>query len=423
MSGRYEIVRLLGTGAFGKVYLARHINLNVFRAIKCISLCQDSYATAYREADILKNLRHPSIPIIYDIEQDDNYVYIIEEYVEGVSIRDLISKGKFNIREVTGVTLQLCSVLSYMHKNNTYHLDIKPDNIIYDKGNIKLIDYGSAVSDGSEVSVRMGTRGYAAPEMYGREKINSGSDVYSIGVLMLYMLTGKTDITALESVRNHDFKGIIEACICHSSSERIVSFEELNKKLVKFNKKKPVENVSLRIHVGGIEKHCGCTHTSLAIGRIMRRRGYRTVVCENNDSEDYTEMVKYYDFRFSKGVFTIQNNLIVPNYHGFVTMDFLEGYDRIICDYGCIDENNLKEFLSGDMLYIVSGTRPYELVKMKSFCDKVLIPLNETLNFRVLLNYSDAGNYKSVIRRYDIPNPVRIPYEPDVFNSKKDWLI
>ena len=75
------------------------------------------------------------------------------------------------------------------------------------------------------------------------------------------------------------------------------------------------------------------------------------------------------------------------------------------------------------MLYIVSGTRPYELVKMKSFCDKVLIPLNETLNFRVLLNYSDAGNYKSVIRRYDIPNPVRIPYEPDVFNSKKDWLI
>ena len=235
MSGRYEIVRQLGTGALGRVYLARHINLNVFRAIKCISLCQDRYATAYKEADILKNLRHPYIPVIYDIEQDDDFVYIIEEYIEGMSVRDLISKAKFNTREVIRITLQLCNVMAYIHGNNIYYLDIKPDNIIYDGNNIKLIDYGSAVYDTDDVSIRMGTRGYAAPEMYGREKINAGSDVYSIGVLMLFMLTGRTDISALRQVKNSSMRELIEACICHNNKERIISFDVLAKKLMKIN--------------------------------------------------------------------------------------------------------------------------------------------------------------------------------------------
>ena len=108
MSGRYEIVRLLGTGAFGKVYLARHINLNVFRAIKCISLCQDSYATAYREADILKNLRHPSIPIIYDIEQDDNYVYIIEPCFIGAQKTD--AEGSYLDELTDGLSFEFLGI-------------------------------------------------------------------------------------------------------------------------------------------------------------------------------------------------------------------------------------------------------------------------------------------------------------------------
>lgn len=423
MSGRYEIVRQLGTGALGRVYLARHINLNVFRAIKCISLCQDRYATAYKEADILKNLRHPYIPVIYDIEQDDDFVYIIEEYIEGMSVRDLISKAKFNTREVIRITLQLCNVMAYIHGNNIYYLDIKPDNIIYDGNNIKLIDYGSAVYDTDDVSIRMGTRGYAAPEMYGREKINAGSDVYSIGVLMLFMLTGRTDISALRQVKNSSMRELIEACICHNNKERIISFDELAKKLMKINKKKTVENVSLRIHVGGIEKHCGCTHAALAIGRILSRHGHNCIVCEHNDSDDFFELVKHYDFQFRKGVFRIHSNFIAPEYHGYMNMDFLEEYDRVIYDFGCIVGDNLEEFLSGDLLYVVSGGMPYEMIKIKNFCDNVLIPFNKTDNCRILLNHTDAHAYKTIIRQYDIPNPVRMPYEPDVFYSKRDWLI
>ena len=92
--GKYRIEALLGRGAFGEVYLAEHINLKVYRAVKCISKCHDFYGIATREADILKNLRHPAIPIIYDIEENDDCVCIIEEFVKGMSLNSFITKHR-----------------------------------------------------------------------------------------------------------------------------------------------------------------------------------------------------------------------------------------------------------------------------------------------------------------------------------------
>lgn len=422
LSGRYEIVRLLGSGAFGSVYLARHISLDVFRAVKCIDLSRDLHATARREADILKNLRHPMIPIIYDVEQEEDTVYIIEEFIDGESVANLLSKSKFNIKRTVNITLQLCEVLSYLHGNNTYHLDIKPENIIINKGLIKLVDYGSAIADEDNPKVRMGTVGYASPEMYGREKINSGSDVYSIGVLMLFMLTGRRDCGAIAKIRHRGMREIIESCISHFGNERIISVLELKKKLEKIKKNNSVEDVSLRIHVGGIVGHCGSTHVSLAVGKIMEKRGFKTIVCERNESGDFFGLIHYNNFAFDSGVFSIENTKIVPEYHGYVNLDFLEEYDRIVYDFGVVTEENLEEFLSGDQVYLVSGTQPYELNKLKEFHNSFLNPRKKDLNYKVLFNFSDANLYRKMIRRYGISNPVRVPYEPDVFKCKKDWL-
>ena len=90
---KYKIIRLLGKGAFGQVYLAEHINLKVYRALKCIRRCPEYNGFHTREADILKNLRHPSIPIIYDIEEKDDCVCIIEEFVEGMSLKSRINNN------------------------------------------------------------------------------------------------------------------------------------------------------------------------------------------------------------------------------------------------------------------------------------------------------------------------------------------
>ena len=92
--------------------------------------------------------------------------------------------------------------MQYLHDNGVYHHDIKPSNIIYDieKNSVKLIDYGSAECAGETGTVRSGTRYFAAPEMYGSEECSGSTDVYSVGALMLIMLTGTLDIQMLKGI-------------------------------------------------------------------------------------------------------------------------------------------------------------------------------------------------------------------------------
>lgn len=158
--GKYRIEALLGRGAFGEVYLAEHVNLKVYRAVKCISKGHDFYGVATREADILKNLRHPAIPIIYDIEENDECVCIIEEFVKGMSLNSFITKhGNISVKEIADIALQLCQILEYLHDNKVYHADIKPENILYDNGRIYLLDYGNARTGDENINLKIGTKG------------------------------------------------------------------------------------------------------------------------------------------------------------------------------------------------------------------------------------------------------------------------
>ncbi len=198
MFSRYRIEELLGTGAFGEVYLAEHLNLKVNRALKCIKKCRDIYRTAVREADILKDLRHPAIPIIYDIEENEECVCIVEEYVEGSSLSSLLSdKGKLPVRNIIDITLDLCNAVEYLHDRKVFHRDIKPENIIYNGRSIKLLDYGSAVCANGKRAPAMGTKWYAAPEVYTGSTSDAGGDIYSIGAVMLTAAAGAMeDLTA-----------------------------------------------------------------------------------------------------------------------------------------------------------------------------------------------------------------------------------
>lgn len=423
MFGRYRVESALGKGAFGTVYLAEHINLKVFRAIKCIRKCQDIYGTAHREADVLKNLRHPAIPIIYDIEEDEECVYIVEEYVQGQSLKELISRKRLiHIGEVKRISLCLCEVMEYLHNKGIYHLDIKPENIIISEGRIRLLDYGNSITEDSSEQIRMGTKGYASPEMYGSEKISSASDIYSIGVLMLEMITGKKDKEAVKEVHPPELKKIIQKCMCHTGRERYFSFKHILNALNKLNNKKLGSNVSLNIHIGGVEKHCGVTYCAMSIAKLYGSKGRKTIVYELNDSEDMIEVAKAEDFRFNGGVFFLRGLSVFPNYYGYVKEPCFSDYEVIIKDYGVIDEDNVEEFLSGDLVLVVSGCEPYELKRLSEFIRFSKIPCNDNCDkFRTLINFADARRYKRAIRKYEIPNPVRVPYGAGN-NRKKEWL-
>ncbi len=197
--GRYRIVKILGEGGMSKVYLGENIKLGTLWAIKEIKKDSDRKIDFYVEPNILKKLSHPALPRIFDIIENDEFLYIIVDYIEGDSLdKALIKEGKFDEKTVLGWTRQICDVLLYLHTlkpNPVIYRDMKPANIILTKSGLKLIDFGIAreyKSNSDCDTVYIGTRGYAAPEQYGSGQTSVTSDIYSLGVTMFRLLTGKS---------------------------------------------------------------------------------------------------------------------------------------------------------------------------------------------------------------------------------------
>ncbi|MDR1440052.1 MAG: serine/threonine protein kinase [Clostridiales bacterium] len=214
--GKYKILRLLGAGGSGRVYLAENVRLRSLWAIKEVPFSESSLPQIELEIDVLKRIRHSSLPMIVDVVAGDAAVYIVEEYMEGRTLEQLASgggRGSGNgeggggrddgegrgVGEAEAVRwgVGICGVMEFLHSrkpNPIIHRDLKPSNIIVGSdGAVRLVDFGSArkfKEGGTQDTVYIGTRGYAAPEQYGLGQTSARSDVYSFGVTMLHVLTG-----------------------------------------------------------------------------------------------------------------------------------------------------------------------------------------------------------------------------------------
>jgi len=147
LGGRYKIRGMIGRGGMSKVYLAETNDmLRILRAIKQINLQKVPSLDLLKEARILKELEHEAIPRIIEIKETKTDLLIVQEYVSGSSLYELLQKEKkFNEKVVLEWARQICNVLDYLHKKNIIHRDIKPANVILtNEGKIKLIDFGIA---------------------------------------------------------------------------------------------------------------------------------------------------------------------------------------------------------------------------------------------------------------------------------------
>ena len=175
--------------------------------------------TEFYNMSVYKNLMQvpcPGMPRIYDLFEEDNTLTIIEEFISGDTFEELLQKNtRFNEQQVTSWMLQLCRIVKDLHGRNPsiIHRDIKPSNVMLTPdGTIRLLDLSAARrSDGNKTqdTVIMGTAGYAAPEQYGFSTSSAATDIYSIGILMNKLLTGKL---LNESVYTGPLSDIIDKC-------------------------------------------------------------------------------------------------------------------------------------------------------------------------------------------------------------------
>jgi predicted permease len=217
LGDRYQIVRVLGRGAFGAVYLARERQLHRLVAIKALhaerAWSDDERAGLLREARTVANLSHPAIVPLLGFGETTNTVYMVMPYVSGETLAGRLARGdQFTADEVRRILIEVADALAYAHGEGVLHQDLKPENVFLERAGavgdddvpprVRLIDFGVAAFPGRDAGVgarseAWGTPHFMAPEQaFGEPALDARSDLYSLGVLGFLLLGGRLPFEA-----------------------------------------------------------------------------------------------------------------------------------------------------------------------------------------------------------------------------------
>lgn len=192
--GKYRILKKIGSGGFGTVYLVEDTILKVKRAVKVPHKLGKAMDKVLQESIVqTKLLDHPNIVKLLTVDIIDNNILMVMEYIDGTDLETIIDeKNNLDLKEALHYFRQILSALNYAHKNKIIHRDIRPSNILIDKNNnVKITDFGTSrlLEDKQYATTRIGSPPYMAPEQFEGKAVFA-SDIYSLGCLMYEMLTG-----------------------------------------------------------------------------------------------------------------------------------------------------------------------------------------------------------------------------------------
>ncbi|MBP3609810.1 MAG: serine/threonine protein kinase [Lachnospiraceae bacterium] len=232
---KYNVLQLLHHGIGGKIWLAEHKGLSCKRVLKAINKSHPQHDMLAREAGMLQQCQHPSIPIIYDILEFDTETYIVEEFVSGESLKQYILRtGSLSVTSLLEISVQLCEILRFLHDpaRQILYLDLKPENILISNHRVKLIDFGSAIYRNQQEKERFifGTPGYCAPEMKQNGPLSERTDLYCFGRCMEYMMNHSAEVPK-------GYRGIVEKCL-RTNGKEYASAEQIAADLENLHRKK-----------------------------------------------------------------------------------------------------------------------------------------------------------------------------------------
>lgn len=421
---------IIGSGYSGTVYLAEHIRLNSLRAIKKISKTHIMYQQFLKEAKLLKNLKHPGIPIIYDMEEDEESLYIIEEYVEGESLQAILL-GQKNIskRKIVNYGIQICSIIEYLHTTRPYpvlYLDLKPQHVLICGNTVKLIDFGTAISleESGQAEFSMGTPGYAAPEQYEADGVNEKADIYAIGAVLMHMAGaeagGEQDDRASATGKAGSFsvqlKKIIRKAMETEPENRYFSVAELKKSLssVRTGMDLEEQNSSLIIAVTGSQPRIGTTHLAVSLVSCLNRNGYRCLYEEQNSSGMLRALLERNpSVKERGGVCELADFTGIPEYGEAVVCRSGE-YRMIVRDFGAFSEDCEEEINRADVILALLGTKEWELADAERMASGL-----DGEKTRFFFSFGSRETVKDIAGSLGLRRVIRMPFYPDPFQKDR----
>ena len=178
--------------------------------------------------EILSKLECANLPIIYDVINLEDCHIVLEEYISGITVADVMDTGRYTYHGAKKVIQSVCNALAVLHERNIVHRDIKPENIMIESnGRVVLIDFNASrkITPNSKDTVIMGTVGYASPEQIGIAQSDSRTDIYAIGVLLNVMMTGKHPS---ECIAKGKAGRIVRRCTNVNPNDRYQTVEKLS---------------------------------------------------------------------------------------------------------------------------------------------------------------------------------------------------
>ncbi|HKT09270.1 MAG TPA: protein kinase [Gemmatimonadaceae bacterium] len=216
LADRYHIVRRIGEGGMGQVYLAEHVKMRRRSAVKVLHQGMvndpDAIARFNREASNASQIQHPNVAAIYDFgETDDGLIYLAMEFIDGEPLRKMIERqGALTAIQAADITRQVADALEAAHEMGIVHRDLKPDNIMIARGRngedvAKVVDFGIAKATSGDdqkvtrTGLAIGTPEYMSPEQLSGDSLDNRTDIYSLGLVAFNMLTGQLPFPAVSS--------------------------------------------------------------------------------------------------------------------------------------------------------------------------------------------------------------------------------
>ncbi len=418
----------MGHGRSGTVYLARHIGLDEYRAVKQVPKTRADYSRFRKEALLLKTIRHPGIPVVYDLEEDEDYSYLIEEFLEGDSLYALVSDmGHFSKAMTVRYGIQICRLVNILHSarpNPILYLDLQPKNLLICHDTVKLVDFDHAVhlDEAKHLLMRYGTVGCAAPEQYTKDVLDERTDIYAIGAVLYYMLTGEFPSEAPAYPReriDREMARVIRVCLQRDRTRRYASAQELCRALERIQKntergRRRVFDtdgtLSLTIAVAGARHGAGATHIAMGLCAYLRRRGYPALYEEKNSSRAVLQYASYAGAEMDRcGIFRIGGLPMLPSY-GAAAGFLPHPYRITVWDCGD-DVTMLSE--QADACLLVCGSKPWEW------------ETNRELLSRLAVQAGLAVIYNHFCGQEKLPGPAGetpcflMPYHPDPLKADR----